>query len=189
MSPPRIENVEVAYKGWGRILKVRVALDNGSSVSREVEDHGDAAGVLAYDPDRRLALLARQLRAPMLLATGQPDLLEVVAGLLDDDDPETCARREAEEEVGVRLGALEKVVVMQTMPGISTERIHLFLATYGAADRISAGGGLAGEGENISVEEHPLADLARMVDSGELGDAKTMLLVQTLRLRRPELFR
>ena len=188
MSPPRIEQVDVAYEGWGRMLKVRIALANGSSVTREVEDHGDAAAVLAYDPDRCVALLARQLRAPVLLTTGQPDILEVVAGLLDDDDPETCARREAEEEVGLRLGALEKVVVMHAMSGISTERIHLFLATYGPADRIGAGGGLSGESEDITVEEHPLADLAHMVDRGEIADAKTMFLVQTLRLRRPELF-
>ncbi|WP_375461399.1 NUDIX domain-containing protein [uncultured Enterovirga sp.] len=170
------------------MLKVRVALPDGSTLTREVEDHGDAAAVLAYDPERRVALMARQLRAPMLLAAGEPDVLEVVAGLLDGDEPEQCARREAEEEVGLRLGPLEKVVVLNTMPGISTERIHLFLAAYAASDRVGAGGGLAGESENITVEEHALADLAVMADDGRLPDAKTMLLIQTLRLRRPELF-
>lgn len=189
MTGPRIDHVEVAYEGWARVLRVRVAVEDGSNVTREVEDHGDAAGVLAYDPERRVALLARQLRAPMLLAAGEPSVLEIVAGLLDDDDPETCARREAEEEVGLRLGRLEKVVVMQAMPGISTERIHLFLAAYGPADRVGAGGGVAGESESIGVEEHALAALAAMADRGEIGDAKTMLLVQTLRLRRPDLFR
>ena len=77
---------------------------------------------------------------------------------------------------------------MQTMPGISTERIHLYLGAYDAADRTGAGGGLDAEEEHITVVEMPLADLAAQADAGQLMDAKTMLLVQTLRLRRPDLF-
>lgn len=188
MTSPGIAWTEVAYEGWGRILKVAVALPDGSTLTREVEDHGDAAGVLAYDPERRVALMARQLRAPLLLTAGKDSVLEVVAGLLDGDEPEACARREAEEEVGLKLGQLEPVVVASSMPGISTERIHLFLAAYRQADRTGEGGGVSGESENITVEEHPLADLARMADAGDLTDCKTLLLVQTLRLRRPDLF-
>jgi hypothetical protein len=75
------------------------------------------------------------------------------------------------------------------MPGISTERMHLFLAPYGPGDRTGAGGGAAGEHENVTVSEMTLAALAAMVDRGELTDLKTFALVQTLRLRRPDLFR
>lgn len=188
MSTARLESVETLYEGWGRLLKVTVSLPDGSKVGREVEDHGHAAGVLAYDPDRRVATLVRQLRAPILLAEGAPDTLEAIAGLLDGDEPEVCARREADEEAGLRISALEPVVVLHTMPGISTECIHLFLATYGDADKVGAGGGLAAEAENITVVEMPLDLLAAMADRGELRDAKTLVLVQALHLRRPELF-
>lgn len=188
MSGIKVERVDTLYEGWGRFLRVSVSLPDGSTVGREVEDHGDAAGVLAYDPDRRVATLVRQLRAPILLSEGEADTLEAIAGRLEGDAPEACARREADEEAGLRLGTLELVVAMHAMPGISTECIHMFLAAYTQADKVGAGGGLAAETENITVVEMPLADLAAMADRGELRDAKTMLLVQTLRLRRPDLF-
>lgn len=188
MTRAKLEGVETLYEGWGRLLKVTASLPDGSTVSREVEDHGDAAAVLAYDPDRRVATLVRQLRAPILLAEGEPETLEVIAGRLEGDEPEVCARREADEEAGLRISTLQPVVVVHTMPGISTECVHLFLATYGEADRVGAGGGLAAEAENITVVEMPLDALAAMADRGELRDAKTLVLLQTLRLRRPELF-
>lgn len=186
---PRIEETRTVYEGWARVLRLTIRAADGSTVTREVEDHGHAAGVLPYDPDRGVALLARQMRAPVLMTTGEPSLIEAVAGRLDGDDPESCARREADEEVGLALGSLERVATVYAMPGISTERIHLFLARYSAADRIGPGGGVPGEGESIVAEEVALADLARMADEGGLADLKTMLLVQTLRLRRPDLFR
>jgi hypothetical protein len=74
------------------------------------------------------------------------------------------------------------------MPGISTELMHLYLAPYGPGDRTGAGGGVAGEHENITIVEMKLFDLAAMADRGELVDLKTLALVQTLRLRRPDLF-
>jgi hypothetical protein len=90
--------------------------------------------------------------------------------------------------VGLRLPTLEPVGAFWSMPGVSTERMHLFLAPYGEADRVGAGGGLAAEHEEIEVVETPLAELARLADAGELTDMKTFALVQALRLRRPDLF-
>ena len=188
MIEPSIESVEVAYQGWGRLLKVYVRAADGARITREVEDHGDAAGILAFDPVRRVACLVRQLRAPMLLKAGMTDGLEAIAGLLEEDDPAACAIREAQEEAGLTIRAVEPIGTIWTMPGISTERIHLFMAEYSEADKTGPGGGLAAEDEAITVAEMPLAELARMADHGELGDAKTLVLVQTLRLRRPELF-
>jgi 8-oxo-dGTP pyrophosphatase MutT (NUDIX family) len=130
----------------------------------------------------------RQFRPPAFHAAREVELLEVPAGLIEDEAAEESARREAEEEVGLRLSSLELVSVQWSMPGVSTERIHLFLAPYSAADRTTEGGGLAQEHENITVEEIPLRDLAERADSGQLVDMKTFALVQTLRLRRPELF-
>lgn len=183
-----IVHIETAYQGWGRYLIATVRLPDGQTYKREIEDHGAAIGVLPYDPERKVATLVRQLRVPVLYAEKRPTTLEIIAGLIEDGDAPATARREAMEETGLRLGALEDVATAWAMPGISTERMTLYLAAYGAADRVSDGGGLADEHETITVIEMPLAELARLADSGGLTDMKTLVLVQTLRLRRPELF-
>jgi nudix-type nucleoside diphosphatase (YffH/AdpP family) len=144
--------------------------------------------VLPYDPERRVAILVRQFRAPVFHAGGEAEMLEAPAGMLDEDEPANGARREVLEEVGLTLAVLEPVAAVWTMPGISTELMHLFLAPYGAGDRIAAGGGVAGEHEAIIVAETAFTELAAMADRGELTDLKTFTLVQTLRLRRPGLF-
>jgi nudix-type nucleoside diphosphatase (YffH/AdpP family) len=181
--------VRVAHEGWGRYLIAEVIHEDGTRISREVEDHGRAVGVLPYDPERRVATLVSQLRAPLLFAGGPPTILEVPAGLLEDEPPEEGARREASEETGLRLERLEPVVSAWSMPGISTERMDLFLAPYTQADRIGDGGGLASESEAVTVHEIPLAELAAMVDRGAISDMKTLVLLFALQLRRPELFR
>ena len=183
-----IEKLDTLYKGWNSFALATIRLGNGQRITRMIEDHGPAACVLAYDPARRVAMLVRQFRAPVFLTTGAPDLLEAVAGLIEDDDGAACARREAMEEAGLKLQTLEPVATVWSIPGSSTEHIDLFLAPYGEVDRVGEGGGLAHEHENIVVLELPLAELARMADAGEIADLKTLALVQTLRLRRPELF-
>lgn len=186
--PAEIIHIETAYQGWGRYLIATVRQDDGQTYKREMEDHGAAIGVLAYDPERKVATLVRQLRVPVLYAQKRPDMLEVIAGIVEDGDAPETARREAMEEAGLRIGTLEHVATACAMPGISTERMTLYLAAYGEADRVEQGGGLAHEHEAITVVEMPLAEIARMADSGELTDMKTLALVQTLRLRKPELF-
>jgi nudix-type nucleoside diphosphatase (YffH/AdpP family) len=184
-----IQTIRVAYEGWSRLLVATIRTPDGDTLKREIEEHGDATAVLPYDPDRRVAMLVRQFRPPVFHASGETETLEAPAGLLDEDDPETCARREASEEVGLRLSTLEPVIPSWSMPGVSAERIHLFLAPYSASDRTGPGGGAEGEHENITPSEIPLDELAAMADSGRLPDLKTFALVQTLRLRHPRLFR
>jgi nudix-type nucleoside diphosphatase (YffH/AdpP family) len=175
-----IVSVETIYEGWGRYLALRVRLPNGEVVRREIEDHGRAAAVLAYDPERRTAILVRQFRAPVFYSSRQEHTLEVIAGLEEDADTATTARREAMEEAGLRLGALEHIATAWAMPGISTEQMTLYLATYGAGDRIHEGGGVATEHENILVEEISLAQLGKLIATGEVADMKTLVLVQAL---------
>ena len=115
-------------------------------------------------------------------------LHECPAGRLDAEDAEEEVRREALEEVGVRLTDLEFVVDGWSMASVSTERIKLYLAAYGATERVSEGGGLEEENEAIQVIEMPLAELAGRARDGRLTDMKTMLLVLALKDRRPELF-
>jgi nudix-type nucleoside diphosphatase (YffH/AdpP family) len=187
--PYEMQPIQVAYEGWTRLLIATIRTPDGETLKREIEEHGDAMAVLPYDPERRVAMLVRQFRPPVFHASGNTETLEVPAGLLDEDDPETCARREASEEVGLRLANLEPVTTAWSMPGISAERIHLFLAPYSVGDRTGAGGGAEGEHENITPAEIALHELAAMADSGHLTDMKTLALVQTLRLRHSYLFR
>ncbi|QGY02645.1 NUDIX hydrolase [Methylobacterium mesophilicum SR1.6/6] len=185
---PRIGGVRLVHEGWARYLVAEVMQNDGTRMSREIEDHGRAVAVLPYDPDRRVATLVSQFRAPVLYAGGPPSHVEVPAGLLDEGAPEDEARREAMEETGLRLTRLEFVVSAWSMPGISTERMDLFLAAYGAADRTGMGGGLAAEGEAVAVHEIPLPELAAMSRRGALTDMKSLTLLFALQLRRPDLF-
>ena len=186
--PYDVLSTKTAYEGWSTLLVATIKTPDGTTIKREIEDHGVAVAVLPYDPERRVAMLLRQFRPPVFHATGEVDVIEVPAGLLEDDTPEDCARREAQEEVGLRLALLDPVAINWSMPGISTERIHTYLAPYAARDRTGTGGGAAHEHENITAVEIPLRDVAAMADAGRLTDMKTFALVQTLRLRRPDLF-
>lgn len=177
------------HEGWAKYSVLRVRLPDGTVASRELEEHGPAVAILPYDAIRRTAILVRQFRAPVLVAAGEPTLLEAIAGLTDGEAPDAAARREALEETGLQLKSLEAAGLMWTMPGLSTERMHLYLAPYTAADRVGQGGGAKGEHENIAVLELALPQLAEMADAGGLADMKTVTLLQTLRLRRPDLFR
>ena len=177
------------HDGWMKLHVATLSGDDGISFQREIEHHGDAVAVLPYDPERRVALLVKLPRAPVLFRGASSDFLEAPAGLIDEgEQPIDAARREAHEEVGVRLGTLEPIGHTWSMCGVSTERMALFLAPYTAVDRTGAGGGLVEEHENITVVEMSLAELRQLADADALVDLKTLTMVQTLRLRHPELF-
>jgi nudix-type nucleoside diphosphatase (YffH/AdpP family) len=185
--PPEIVEKRTLHDGWCKVLRLRIRVGS-SEVLREVEDHGRAVAVLPYDPVRRTALLIKLLRAPVLLTEGVAELLEAPAGLADETDPAETARRELWEETGLQLREVEALGSVWTMPGISTERMALFLARYSEADRVGAGGGLASEHENITVQEISLDELWARVQAGQILDMKTLTLILMLHARHPELF-
>ena len=186
----RLLERKLVYSGWGRFLLLEVELGDGRVVQRQIEDHGEAAAVLPFDPERKMALVCRQPRVGPLYSGFEAHLIEAAAGMIDHEgeDPAATAVREALEELGVRLARVEPVAAAWSMPAVSSERIHLFLAPYAAADRVAAGGGLADEGEEIEVLERPLKALLQEADAGTLTDMKTLALVWALARRRPELF-
>ena len=186
--PAELVDVKVIHDGWGKFLIGSFRLDDGELVQREIEDHGNAVGVLPYDPVNRTAILVKQFRAPLFYSCRLPQTLEVIAGGLQSDDPRDCVQREAIEEAGLQLRNLEHIVSAFAMPGVSTMRIELYLATYSRQDRIGKGGGVAEERENITAVEMKLSELARWVDEGKGVDLTTAFLTQTLRCRRPDLF-
>jgi nudix-type nucleoside diphosphatase (YffH/AdpP family) len=184
--PDHILSSRSVYTGWLnlRILTVRLGEEDSE---RPIIEHPSGSAVLVYDPARRVALTVRQTRTPVLYLD-QSRLAEPVAGVGEDESAADTAKREAEEEVGIRLREVERVGLVWITPASSTERVHLFLAEYGEADRVSAGGGAADENERIQVREEPLAALWSDLESGMMTDAKLFMLLQALRIRRPELF-
>jgi len=187
MSTEIIESKEI-YTGWIRLLQTTLRLDGGKRLSREIIVHGRASAVLPYDPERRVVMLVKLLRAPVLFTTGAQDLIEAPAGMVDGGSPHETAKREAMEETGLRLTAFEHVGSAWSSPGISTEKIDLYLAPYAKDDRISAGGGLASEDENITVVEMSISALWASVERLEISDMKTLTLALALRWKYPGLF-
>jgi nudix-type nucleoside diphosphatase (YffH/AdpP family) len=178
----RIAETEVLSGGWSELRRsiVEVRREDGTwaRLTRETYDRGNGACILLYDPEAGTVLLVRQFRFPAFV-NGHPDgmLLEVPAGLLDGDDPQDAIRREAEEETGVRVDVVAPLFELFMSPGSVTERVAFFAAPVRAADRISAGGGLADEEEEIEVVELRLDEALDLVARGEIVDGKTVLLL------------
>ncbi len=186
--PLELRKLDTLYRGYSTLMMATLAAPDGTTVRREIEHHGHAAAVLPYDAVRRTALLVSLPRAPVIWSDGPPELLEAIAGMIHGEDPQACARREALEEAGVRLRELEPLAVAYASPGVSSERMHLFLAPYSVADRVGPGGGAQGEQEHITALEVPLDQLWRWLEEGRIEDLKTLALTLALRVRRPELF-
>lgn len=149
---------------------------------RETYDRGDGAAVLLCDVADRAVILIRQFRYPAFYRGESPYLIEACAGKLEGDDAETCARKEAVEETGYTVGRLVKAFDCFMSPGSVTERLTLFLGMIEGRPA-NAGGGLEGEGEDIEVIRLPFADALRMAESGEIADAKTIMLLQYAQIR------
>jgi nudix-type nucleoside diphosphatase (YffH/AdpP family) len=150
---------------------------------RESYDLGDAMAVLPMDRRTNKVLLIRQFRWPVFEWGHREMLVEAVAGKLDGDTPEDCARREAMEEAGVTLGALTLVTHCFPSPGAVKERMTAYLADYDSSAPREKGGGHAHEGEDIEVLELALDDACAMIASGEIIDLKTIMLLQAAQLR------
>ena len=183
----KLLEVQVLSDNWYVLRKVTCSLrrrdGQWQTMSREAYDRGNGAALLLFDPRRSTVVLTRQFRLPAFL-NGCADglLIETCAGLLDGDDPETCIRREAEEEAGYRVRQPRKVFEAYMSPGSVTEKLHLFVAEYEPGDRIRSGGGLEGEGEDIEVIEMPLADALAGIANGTIQDGKTIMLLQHVAL-------
>jgi nudix-type nucleoside diphosphatase (YffH/AdpP family) len=186
----RVKSVELLSDDWARLTKTTFDYRRNDGTwetqIRQTYDRGDGAAILPFDRERSTVLLVRQFRYPAFV-TGHPEpLIEACAGLLDQYDPETAIRKEAEEELGYRLRDVRRLYAPYMSPGSVTERLTFFVADYTPADRISNGGGAAAEGEDIEVLEMTLDDALAQVRDGRIIDAKTIMLLQHLKLEMLE---
>ncbi len=155
----RIKHDKSVWNGWAKIraLVFDYKRRDGTWVeqAREIYDRGHGAAILLYNVERKTVVLVRQFRPACMIAGYEEFLVEVPAGMLDEDDPEGCIRREVVEETGYHIGGLSKVCEAFTTPGSVTEKLHFFVAPYDHEAKLSPGGGTAGEGEDIEVLELP----------------------------------
>lgn len=176
-----IRNVELLSDDWGVLKKTTFALPGRGGVrveqTRETYDRGNGATLLLYNRARRSVVLTRQFRLPAWVNGHDGYLIETAAGLLDGAAPEERIRAEVEEETGYRVGAVRRLWDLFMSPGSVTERLHFFVAEYEAQDRVSAGGGIAEEGEDLEVLELGIDAALDMIGSG-IVDGKTALLLQ-----------
>jgi nudix-type nucleoside diphosphatase (YffH/AdpP family) len=155
-------------------------------VRRLIFERGDAVAALIVNLDTQKVLMTRQFRYPTL-EKGPGWLHEVVAGMIDaHEQPEVAIKREIHEEIGYQVNELTPIANFYVSPGGSSERIYLYYAEVRNADRISAGGGLASEHEDIELVEVSFDQLWESLERGEIRDAKTLIAVQWLRQRWPD---
>jgi nudix-type nucleoside diphosphatase (YffH/AdpP family) len=178
----RVKNVRVLSDAYGKLnnttLEWRRSNGEWQTQHRETYDRGGAATILPYNLARRTVVLVRQFRYPAYAAGYDDLMIEAAAGLLDNASPEERIRLEAEEEIGYRLREVRKVFEAFMSPGSVTEKLHFFVAEYDHSMRISDGGGIADEGEEIEVLELPIEEALAMIADGRIVDAKTIMLLQ-----------
>lgn len=179
----KIHSIEVLSDNWYVLRKATFDYlrNNGEwqTQSREVYDRGNGATILLYNLAQQTVVLTRQFRFPAFsngLENGL--LIETAAGLLDQASPEERIRLEAEEETGYQVAAIEKVFEAYMSPGSVTEKLYFYIAEYQAKDKLTTGGGIVSEGEDIEVLELPFQQAFAMIKTGEIQDGKTIMLLQ-----------
>ncbi|MFN0257103.1 GDP-mannose pyrophosphatase NudK [Pedobacter ureilyticus] len=183
-----ILNTEILSDNWYILNKVTYEFTrpDGSkqTQNREAYDRGNGATILLYNVAQKSIILTRQFRLPTYL-NGNPSgmLIEACAGLLDKDNAEDCIKRETEEETGYKITDVRKIFEAYMSPGSVTEIVYFFIAAYDKSMKVNDGGGLAHEEEHIEVLELDFEKALQMIDNGEIKDAKTIMLIQYLRLK------
>ncbi len=187
MNKVKIFKKDVLSDNWYTLYNVtfEATKKDGTvqELSREAYDRGNGATILLYNTDKKTVILTRQFRIPTYI-NGNADgmLIECCAGLLDKDNAEACIRRETEEETGYQISNLQKVFEAYMSPGSVTELLYFFIAEYTIDMKVSDGGGLAHEHEDIEVLELPFTQAIEIMNTGQIKDGKTIILLQHLQI-------
>ncbi|HEX9151421.1 MAG TPA: GDP-mannose pyrophosphatase NudK [Flavobacterium sp.] len=184
----KIQKTELLSDNWYILNKVTFDYqkkdDSWISQKREVYDRGNGAAILLYNTQQKTVILTRQFRLPTYLNGNKTGMMiEVCAGLLDEDHPEQCIIRETEEETGYRLTKVDKIMETYMSPGAVTEILYLFVGEYDQSMKVSDGGGVEHEEENIDVLEMSYEEAYTMIETGEINDAKTIMLLQYAKIK------
>lgn len=183
----RILKTEVLSDDWYVLRKVTFDFlrrdGNWQRQSRETYDRGNGATILLRDRKSGNVLLTRQFRMPAFVNGHHGMLVETPGGLLDDASPEERIRAEVEEETGYRVHHVEKIFEAFMSPGSVTEKLYFYLGDYDSSMRVSDGGGVEEEGEEIETIEVPLQTALEMIERGEIMDGKTIMLLQYAALK------
>jgi len=183
----KILNTEVLSDNWYVLRKITyeyLKKDGTKQIqTREAYDRGNGATILLYSKAQKTVILTKQFRLPTFVNGNESGMLiEACAGLLDNDNPEDCIKRETEEETGYRIFDIKKIFEAYMSPGSVTEILYFFIAEYSKEMKIADGGGIAHEEENIEVLEINIDKSMQMIDTGEIKDGKTIMLLQYIKL-------
>jgi nudix-type nucleoside diphosphatase (YffH/AdpP family) len=156
-------------------------------VERLVFDRGNSVGVVLYDARQDTVLLIKQFRYPAYIHNGPGWLIEIVAGVQDKGrNAIAVAHSELIEELGYKIDHLRLLCRFYLSPGGSSEQMSLYLGYLQHAERVSKGGGAASEHEDIQLFEIPLSRALTMIQDGEIRDAKTIIALQQISLRKKQ---
>jgi len=183
----KILETKVLSDNWYKLNKINYEYTkkDGTKLiqSREVYDRGNGATILLYNKCKKTVILTRQFRLPTFVNGNETGMLiETCAGLLDSDNAEDCIRRETEEETGYKITEAQKIFEAYMSPGSVTEILHFFIAEYIKEMKVTDGGGVENEEENIEVLELKIDEAVKMIDKGEIKDGKTIMLLQYIKL-------
>lgn len=184
----KILDTKVLSDNWYVLRKItyEYSKKDGTKLiqSREAYDRGNGATILLYNKSQKTVILTRQFRLPTFVNGNETGMLiEACAGLLDKDNAEDCIRRETEEETGYKITDVRKIFEAYMSPGSVTEILYFFIAEYSKEMKVTEGGGLEHEEENIEVLELNIDNAIDMIESGEIKDGKTIMLLQYIKLK------
>jgi GDP-mannose pyrophosphatase NudK len=185
----QIRKTDILSDNWYTLKKITYEFTDNKNNQvvnvREVYDRGNGATILLYNADNKTVILTRQFRLPSFV-NGNADgmLIEACAGLLDMDSPEACIKRETEEETGYKIKDVRKIFEAYMSPGSVTEILYFFVAEYASSMKVTEGGGIEEEQEIIEVLEMKLDDAMNKINTGEIKDGKTIMLLQYAKLNQ-----
>lgn len=185
----KILKTEILSDNWYTLKKVTyeyLKKDGTLQIqTREAYDRGNGATILLYNKEQKTVILTRQFRLPTFINGNNTGMLiEACAGLLDRDNPEDCIRKETEEETGYKVTDVRKIFEAYMSPGSVTEILYFFIAEYHKSMKVTEGGGIADEQEHIEVLELDFSTAFSMIATGEIKDAKTIMLLQYAHLNQ-----
>ncbi|WP_158800190.1 GDP-mannose pyrophosphatase NudK [Pedobacter sp. L105] len=186
-SEVKIVHTEILSDNWYTLRKITYEYLTKDGVlqtlNREAYDRGNGAAILLYNIELNKVILTRQFRLPTFINGNDTGMLiESCAGLLDNENPEECIKRETEEETGYKINGVQKIFEAYMSPGSVTEIIYFFIAEYSKKMKVGNGGGIKEEGEHIEVLELDMKEAVEMIRIGEIKDAKTIMLLQYMQI-------